>query len=61
MDVEIDPKTGNLHAYAKIFDNSWYPHSPGFLPTAVVVHPRWERDQRWLGWSTEAVTTLPCA
>ena len=36
MDVEIDPKTGILHAYAKIFDNSWYPHSPGFLPTAVV-------------------------
>lgn len=36
MDVEIDPKTGILHAYAKIFDNAWYPHSPGFLPTAVV-------------------------
>ncbi len=36
MDVEIDPKTGILHAYAKVFDNAWYPHSPGFLPTAVV-------------------------
>lgn len=36
IDVEIDPKTGILHAYAKVFDNAWYPHSPGFLPTAVV-------------------------
>ncbi|MEV5117991.1 hypothetical protein [Stenotrophomonas indicatrix] len=36
IDVEIDPKTGILHAYAKVFDNAWYPHSPGFLPTSVI-------------------------
>lgn len=36
LDVEIDQKTGILHAYAKIFNNSWYPNSPGFLPTAVI-------------------------